>query len=73
MDVADQAQSALSNSPIHALRELHVQRDGDRLILSGCVDSFYHKQLAQEVVRIIARDMQVVNAVDVQYNGDPET
>jgi hypothetical protein len=73
MDVIDQAQSALSNSPIHALRRLRVQRDGACLILSGCVDSFYHKQMAQEVVRIIAQDMRVVNIIDVCYDSDPHS
>ena len=72
MDVIDRAQSALSNNSIHALRELRVRRDGDCLILSGRVNSYYHKQMAQEVVRIIAQDMHVVNAIDVCYSGDPD-
>ena len=67
VDVITQAQSALAKSPIHALRELHVQQQGESLILSGRVGSFYHKQLAQEVVRLVARDMLVVNTVDVNY------
>ena len=75
-DVVTQAQAALVSSPIQALRELRVRRDGDRLLISGRVDSFYHKQLAQEVVRLIAKGLQVVNAVDVNYResagpGDP--
>jgi len=70
-DVVTQAQAALVSSPIQALRELRVQRDGDRLLISGRVDSFYHKQLAQEVVRAIAKGLQVVNAVDVNYREAP--
>ena len=66
-DVVTQAQAALVSSPIQALRELRVQRDGDRLLISGRVNSFYHKQLAQEVVRLIAKGLQVVNTVDVDY------
>ncbi len=68
IDVENQAQSALSASPIFALRDLHVRRDGDRLLLHGRVRSFYHKQLAQEVVRAVARDLQVINSIDVDYS-----
>ena len=66
-DVVAQAQSALANSPIQALRDLHVAREGERLLISGRVDSFYHKQMAQEVVRLIAKGLQVVNRVNVDY------
>lgn len=68
-DAYIQAQTALANSPIQALRDLRVLRDGDRLLISGRVDSFYHKQLAQEVVRLFAKGLQVVNRVDVAYPG----
>ena len=63
-DVIDQAQSALATSPIYALRVVHVQREGQCLVLSGRVDSYYHKQLAQEVVRLIVHDLHVVNVID---------
>ena len=59
------AQSALSSSPIYSLRELHVEREDDSLLLSGRVESFYHKQLAQEVVRAVAEGCRVVNSIDV--------
>ena len=59
------AQEALASSPIHALRDLQVERNKDGLLISGRVDSFYHKQLAQEVVRAVANEFQVVNSIDV--------
>lgn len=65
-DATTRARSALAASPIHALRELQVSRRGNSLLLSGRVDSFYYKQLAQEVVRMVADGLQVVNSVDVQ-------
>lgn len=67
-DVRARAQAALAESPIHPLRELLVDKDGATLTLSGCVDTFYHKQLAQELVRAIADDCkcEVVNAVSVE-------
>ena len=64
-DVGCRAQTALSASPIFVLRELHVEQIGDSLLLSGCVDTFYHKQLAQEVVRAVADGVNVENKVDV--------
>ncbi len=59
------AQQALAASPIYALRELRVQAVGDGLVLSGLVSSFYHKQLAQEVVRTVAEGLTVTNSVHV--------
>ncbi len=52
-------------SPFYALRELQVQREGDALLISGRVSSFYHKQLAQEVVRHAAEGVEVVNSIEV--------
>jgi len=60
------AQEALQASPIFALRDLRVQQVGQSLLLSGRVSSFYHKQLAQEVVRAVAGACELVNAIDVR-------
>lgn len=59
------AKVALSSSPIYPLRELTVSRVGEQLLLSGRVATYYHKQLAQEAVRVVAKGMQVVNTIDV--------
>jgi hypothetical protein len=64
--VQPRAQAALCNSPFYELRELHVEHRGDALLLSGSVSSFYHKQLAQEVVRSVGTGIKVVNAVRVE-------
>ena len=69
-DVECRAQNALSASPIFVLRELHVEQIGDSLLLSGCVDTFYHKQLAQEVVRAVADGVHVENNVDVRGEAE---
>lgn len=63
-----EAQSALSSSPFFDLRELTVEEiDGRRLVLRGMVSSFYHKQLAQEVVLALAKaqSYRVVNSIEV--------
>ncbi len=60
------AQTALADSPVYALRELTVEQAPDGLLIHGCVSSFYHKQLAQEVVRAVAGPLEVTNLVEVQ-------
>jgi hypothetical protein len=65
MDTCARARSALAQSPIYVLREICVEQDGDTLLLRGRVDSFYHKQLAQEVVRLVADGMLVENDLQV--------
>ena len=64
-DVQPRAQVALCASPIYALRELRVEQTGDALLISGLVSSFYHKQLAQEVVRAVAEGVEVINSIHV--------
>ena len=63
--VEELARAALASSPIYVLRDLRVEQDNNSLLISGHVDSFYHKQLAQEVVRVVAKDVRVVNSIDV--------
>jgi len=61
------AQSALADSAIFDLRDLVVEQEHDALVLRGSVSSYYHKQMAQEVVRAVAgREVDVVNAIEVR-------
>jgi len=69
MDVKRRAQTALLSSPIYVIRNLCVEHDGDALLISGTVDTFYHKQVAQEVVRAVSDGLRVINTIDVS----PET
>jgi hypothetical protein len=59
------AQSALDSSPIYDLHDLSVEHAGGVLLITGTVSSFYHKQLVQEIVRAVAKGIDVINAVDV--------
>lgn len=63
------AQKALADSPIFALRDLKVEHAEGALLISGTVSSFYHKQLAQEVVRAVASEVAVVNSVQVRNDS----
>ena len=65
-ELQPRAQAALTNSPVFELRGLQVKQRGDGLQISGCVSSFYHKQLAQEVVRSVCKDTDVINAIRVK-------
>jgi len=59
------AQTALASSPIYDLRELQVEQRNGSLVISGRVSSFYHKQLAQEVVRTVCQDIELINSIRV--------
>jgi hypothetical protein len=69
-EVQSRAQTALASSPFYELRDLQVEWRGEALLLSGCVSSFYHKQLAQEVVRSVCRDTYVINSVHVEHEEE---
>lgn len=61
----DRAYKALKASAIPDLRGLCLEEVEGSLVISGRVGSFYHKQLAQELVRSVARERELVNTVDV--------
>lgn len=63
--ILDRARSALSGSPISVLKELTVEQCGESLVISGQVDTFYHKQMAQEVIRAACQNVPLKNSVDV--------
>jgi hypothetical protein len=64
--VADLAQKALQSSSIEALRHVEVGRvDGNHLVLSGHVSTFYYKQQAQELVRQVVKNVELVNDIQV--------
>jgi osmotically-inducible protein OsmY len=65
-DIQPRAQTALSSSPIHELRDLKVENRQGALLICGAVSSFYYKQLAQEVVRSVCNDIEVVNSIRVK-------
>ncbi|HUT13798.1 MAG TPA: BON domain-containing protein [Thermoguttaceae bacterium] len=64
-EIQPRAQTALRNSPIYELRDLQVEHRDGALLISGVVSSFYHKQLAQEVVRSVCKDAELVNSIHV--------
>lgn len=47
------------------MRRLICESHGQVIVLRGRVDSYYYKQLAQELVRKIDRHVRIVNVVTV--------
>jgi len=70
-EVQPRAQAALAKSPFYELRDLQVEERQGALLISGCVSSFYHKQLAQEVVRSVCTDTEVINSIRVEAEEAP--
>jgi hypothetical protein len=66
-DVVDRAKNVLRQSKIHELRKLDVDRVDEGIVLRGYASTFYHKQLAQELVRKELYDEEVLNQIQVVY------
>lgn len=62
----NQAKRALRECRLHPLRALAVEQAGESIIISGRVNSFYHKQMAQEIVRAVCNDIELRNNIDVE-------
>jgi hypothetical protein len=69
-DVASLARVVLGRSKIFDIRALDVDQEADCLVLRGSVDSFYHKQLAQEMLKTSLEGVEVINEIRVAYSRD---
>ncbi len=56
----------LKKDPRLAYREVYCQADSGRLILRGCVRSFFEKQIAQEILRRIEGVGEIHNELEVR-------
>jgi hypothetical protein len=59
---------ALRQSPIPVLRKLSIEETDGAVIISGCVSSYYLKQLAQETVMPALNGRELQNRVTVIRN-----
>jgi hypothetical protein len=61
------AERALRASPYPAIRDLNVTASTDGIQVSGTIRSYYHKQLAQELLREVAlsNGLRIHNSVNV--------
>lgn len=67
-NVHPRAQVAIDSCPIIDIRRVLVEECDGALVLSGSVSSFYHKQLAQEIVWALCKNLEIelINRVRVQ-------
>ena len=63
----DQVHGALSRSPYVSARELRVEASEGVVRLEGAVRSFFHKQMAQELIRRVDGVERIENCVQVQW------
>jgi hypothetical protein len=56
-DLASTAKEALGKCPVLAVRQLDVHEEDGALVIVGNVRTFYHKQMAQELVRSVMREV----------------
>src|SRR5262249_55306671 len=66
--LTQEAAQALRQSPIPALRRLSVSETEKEVVISGCVSSYYFKQLAQETVMPVLHHRELCNQVTVVRN-----
>lgn len=64
-DTLTRAKAALSKSKIRDLRRLTIAQDHGQIVVRGRVSSYYHKQLAQELIRGELGDVNVANEMQV--------
>ncbi|NND96141.1 MAG: BON domain-containing protein [Pirellulaceae bacterium] len=57
---------AIAASPYPSIRRLDVNVDGGQIVISGSVESFFLKQLAQETVKPHSQGDKIVNCTTVR-------
>ena len=62
----------LANHPLIKGKNVRIQQEKRRVILEGDVDSYYDKQLLQEVVRRIEGVEEIENRLLVEWASDFE-
>lgn len=61
----ESVEQALARSPYFAGRRLSIQVDHGDVVLTGVVETYYQKQLAQESVRAVDGVTQIHNDLEV--------
>ena len=60
-------QALLRRSEITEIRAVQLDCIGNQVVLRGVVGSFYYKQLAQELLKCRANDLEIENEIRVEY------
>lgn len=67
---AEMANERLRSNPYPPIRRLTCACEDDCLILLGQVQTYYHKQVAQETVAQVNGVRQVINRIEVVSRSD---
>ena len=70
VNLTDHVHSAINESPFLPRRNLRCEAHDGRVTLRGVVDSYYQKQMAQEVLRRVDGVNQIDNELEVCW-GEP--
>jgi len=70
MSICESAQAALRQSPSPDIRGLTVVQFRSAIVLHGHVNSFYHKQLAQELIKSKIGGAELLNETKVIYRHE---
>jgi osmotically-inducible protein OsmY len=62
-----QLQNALAQNPFLSGRKLRIELSDGRVTLHGTVNSYYHKQMAQESLRNLAGVAEIENRLEVNW------
>jgi osmotically-inducible protein OsmY len=63
----EQVQGALNRSPYISARDLRVEAREGVVRLEGAVRSFFHKQMAQEMIRRLDGVERIENCLQVEW------
>jgi osmotically-inducible protein OsmY len=62
-----QIQNVLEQNPYFSARNLRFETSAGRVTLHGQVNSYYHKQMAQESLRNVAGVAEIENRLEVSW------
>ena len=65
--LAARLRSELAGNPYFAPRHVRVEAEHGRVTLHGVVNSYFHKQMAQEAVRRVDGVAEVENLLEVNW------
>jgi len=64
----DRLHSAISVDPYLSNRNLRVETEAGRVTLHGVVNSYFHKQMAQEALRRLDGVEEIENLLEVNWS-----
>jgi osmotically-inducible protein OsmY len=68
MPLEDRVLSALERNPYLARRNLRFETEQGRVVLRGIVNTYYQKQIAQEVLRRVDGVSEISNELEVCWS-----